>query len=250
MTITGLVRDAARAADMNLRASWIEFDIHQDRAGIAIDGEIIEQIAEIDVDGIPDGGHRGEADAVMCRPFDQSGRDRPRLRNQREAAGKRHPASEAGIEPHARHDQPEPIRPKDAQTMGAGRKARRLRERSRAMAKPGADDDGSLHPLRTRRGDDARHLGGGCGDHQHVGGRGDRIEARHRLDAIDLGMARIDQMDRPRKAGIAQVAQCDAPERVLARAGADHRDRFRRHQRLETIGAHWTMLPRESADPL
>ena len=63
------------------------------------------------------------------------------------------------------------------------------------------------------------------------GGVADRIEARHRLDAIDLGMARIDQMDRPRKAGIAQVAQCDAPERVLARAGADHRDRFRRHRR-------------------
>ena len=50
---------------MNLRASLIVFDIKQDRAGAAIDGEIVEQIAEIDVDHVADRDHGGEADLAL-----------------------------------------------------------------------------------------------------------------------------------------------------------------------------------------
>ena len=63
-----LDRAAARAADMNLRASLIDFDIEQDGARPAVGGEQVEQIGEIDVELVADGKHRGEADRPLAPP--------------------------------------------------------------------------------------------------------------------------------------------------------------------------------------
>ena len=44
ITITGFIRAAARAADMNLRAWGHGFQIHQDGMGIAVAGQHVEQV--------------------------------------------------------------------------------------------------------------------------------------------------------------------------------------------------------------
>ena len=63
-TTTGLIRAAARAADMNLRALVIEFDVQKNRTGRAIEREEIEQVAEIDIDHVSKRDDGRKTDAV------------------------------------------------------------------------------------------------------------------------------------------------------------------------------------------
>jgi hypothetical protein len=142
--------------DANARLMFLTLadllDIHQDGAGVTIEGEIVEQVAEVDIDRVADRGNCGEADPAMRRPFDRPGGDGARLRNQGERAGGRHPVGEAGIKMRAGHDQAEAVRSEHAQAVGAGSGTHRLRKGAGAMAKAGADHDGRSHPwLRRQR---------------------------------------------------------------------------------------------------
>ena len=67
-------------------------DVEQDRAGAAVGGEIVEAVAEIDVDHVAERHEAREADLAPRRPFDQARRDGARLRDQREIAGRRRSA--------------------------------------------------------------------------------------------------------------------------------------------------------------
>ena len=92
-------------------------DIEQDGARRTVDREIVETIGEIDVDLVAERHDRRKADFACCRPFDHAGRDRARLRNEREIAGMWRAGREARVQPGARHhhaeavrtDQPEPV---------------------------------------------------------------------------------------------------------------------------------------------
>src|SRR5258708_7281411 len=50
-------------------------NVEQDRAGLAVEREIIEQVADIHVELIADRDHGGKADPALGAPFHQSGRD-------------------------------------------------------------------------------------------------------------------------------------------------------------------------------
>ena len=65
ITTTGLIRAAARAADRNLRA-LDRLDIEQDRAGAAIQREVVEQVAEVDVEAVANRDDGGETNAVRA----------------------------------------------------------------------------------------------------------------------------------------------------------------------------------------
>ena len=56
---------------MNLRASADRFDVEQDRAGAAVGGEIVEAVAEIDVDHVAERHEPREADPALRRPFEK-----------------------------------------------------------------------------------------------------------------------------------------------------------------------------------
>ena len=60
------------------------FDIEQDRAGLAVQREVIEQIGDIDVELIADRDDPGEADRALRRPVHHAGRNRAGLRDQRQ----------------------------------------------------------------------------------------------------------------------------------------------------------------------
>ena len=55
--------------DANARLMFLTLadmlDIHQDGAGAPIEREIVEQVAEVDIDGVADRGHRRKADLMM-----------------------------------------------------------------------------------------------------------------------------------------------------------------------------------------
>ena len=109
-------------------------DVQEDRARAAIEGEEIEQVAEIDVDLISKRDDRRESDAPACRPFDESCNDGARLRHQREIAGLRISRGKAGIEMGAGDHDAKTVRADDAQPMCPRRLPGCIGEGSRSMA--------------------------------------------------------------------------------------------------------------------
>ena len=107
-----------------------QLDVEQNGPRAAIDGEIVEQIAEIDIDLVAERDHRRESDRAFRGPFDQARGDGSGLRDQGEVAALRHARGKAGIELHRRNE--------DAEAVGAdagagpmrGPRARRLRTAS------------------------------------------------------------------------------------------------------------------------
>ena len=63
-----------------------QFDVEQNRAGVPIHGEEIEQVGEINVDAVAERNHGRKSDAANRGPLHQPGGDGARLRNQREIA--------------------------------------------------------------------------------------------------------------------------------------------------------------------
>ena len=61
-------------------------DVEQDRPGAAVGGEIVEAVAEIDVDHVAERHEPREADPAPRRPFEKPRRDGAGLRDQREIA--------------------------------------------------------------------------------------------------------------------------------------------------------------------
>ena len=80
------------------------FDVEQDGAGRAVDREVVETIAEIDIDVIAERDHGGEAHVALRRPFHETGCNSTRLRNEGEVSGVRAPRREAGVEPAGRRE--------------------------------------------------------------------------------------------------------------------------------------------------
>ena len=62
------------------------FDVEQDGAGVPIEREEVEKIAEVDVDLVAERDHGGKTDGRCGGPFDQPGGDRARLRDERQIA--------------------------------------------------------------------------------------------------------------------------------------------------------------------
>ena len=96
-------------------------DVEQDGPRAAIDGEIVEQIAEIDIDLVSERNHRRETDRAFRGPFDQARRDGSGLRDQGEVAALRHARGKAGIELHRRNENAEAVGADEPQARCAGR---------------------------------------------------------------------------------------------------------------------------------
>jgi hypothetical protein len=212
------------------------FDVEQNGARRPVQREVIEQIAEIDIDRIADGHYGGKADAVRRRPFDEPRGDGAGLRDQSQIAGARIRGGKAGIEVRARYqqaeaigtDEPQPLRPRDRRAA--------FGERPCAVAEARRDDDRARRTLVGDGGDGLGHHGRRNRDDGEIGYGFQLLVRFDRADAVDVVIARIDQMDGALKA--AQVAHNSAPDRPLARARADHGDRVRRKQFVQTIGRH------------
>jgi len=132
-------------------------DIEQDRPGVVVGGEEIEQVAKVDVELVADRHHGGEADPPVHRPLDHAGRDRARLRDQRQIARQRHVHREARIEPSAGRHDAEAVGTDQAETVSARCLFGGLGKRSRAVAETRRDDDGGCGAVAACRLHDAGH---------------------------------------------------------------------------------------------
>jgi hypothetical protein len=117
------------------------FDVKRDRIGSVIEREMIEAIAEVDVNLVAERNDAGKADPIVVGPFDERRDDRTRLRNDGEIARARGLGKEARVETRARRENADAIGSDDAQAAGAGDISQLFGQRTLAMAKSGRDDD-------------------------------------------------------------------------------------------------------------
>ena len=90
------------------------FDIEQDRACLAVQREIIEQIGDIDVELVADRNDPGKADRALRRPIHHACGNGAGLRDQRQISRAGHVRGEAGIETGTGHHDAETIRARSA----------------------------------------------------------------------------------------------------------------------------------------
>ena len=81
-----------------MRACGDALDVEQDRARRAVEREVVEHVAEIDVAHVAERDDMREADAARRRPVEHGGGDRARLGDEGEVAGARREMREARID--------------------------------------------------------------------------------------------------------------------------------------------------------
>ena len=215
------------------------FDIEQDRAGLVIECEIVEQIGDIDIELVADRNDPRKSDRSFRAPIDHRGRDRAGLRNQGQRPRHGLTRGEARIQRNGGEHHAEAVRPYNPHLAGTRRLLDRFRERARAVSKSGRDDDGPSDAPLARLSDDFRNRSCRRGDDDEIRDKGQRLEIRIRLSPVDLPIPRIDQRDLAGKSPACHVAQDDGPDRRPAQAAADNRDTPWREDSLETKSRHY-----------
>lgn len=209
--------------------------VEQDRAALCIAGEIVEQVAEIDVRHVAQGDDVREADAARARPIDDGGDERARLRQEGEVALERHAMAEAGVEPDLGQDEAEAIRALDAQAGGL----RRLQHPGAQLpAHPGGDHNRRTRPLGGELCDQPGNRGRRGRDHAEVGHTGKSGNRRITGRTVDGGVVRIDEPYGPGKSARGEIGRHDRPDARRLGARADEGHRLRRQQLVKVAYGH------------
>ena len=214
------------------------FHIQQDRAGAVIGGEVIQQVGKIDIQAVAQRNHRREPDRTRYPPLHQRRGNRAGFGNQRQVTGLRGVRGNGSVQARMRGNHPQAMRAEDAQAVRTRAAVQPLRQRTRALAQAGGEDDRRGHPQLGCLGHQLRHDRCRCGDHHQLGHPAQVAQTAHGGDAVDMRMAWIDPADLAGKAAFAQVAHHRPPGRTWTGAAADDRNRLRTEDRLQVIDAH------------
>ena len=141
--------------------------MHQDCARREVEGQIVEDVAQLDVGALAQGDDPREADPLVGRPVEHRGRDRIRLGDEGEVAIGRQLRGGAGVELHPRHHHADPVGPDHADAVPACRRAHR-------PGLPGIEGD--------RAGSAADHHDGAAADAGELVDQGRQIGLRQAHD--------------------------------------------------------------------
>jgi len=216
-------------------------DVHQDAAGGRVVGQVIEDLAEVQIGRCTARHHGGKTDAVRGGPVQHGRADGARLRHQGQFAGMRLTEREGGIEADGRA--------LDAQAVGADEAdAVLLRDLDQFilhldalrthLAEAGRQHHGMAHaPLaagiqdaghaRRRRRDD-----GQLRRFRQLGNGGVALLVQQGL------VLRVDRVDLALEPRLQHVAENDPGDRLLAGAGAEYGNGTGIEQRVEIVLAH------------
>ena len=221
------------------------FDVKKDRIGSTIEREVIDAIAEIDVDLVAERNDAGEADLIVVGPFNERRDDRARLRNDGEIARARGLGEEVRRDLRAVRDA-DAIGSDDAQAASAGDASQVFGQRTLAMAKSGRDDDRHRRADRAGLFRDFDDAFGGNGDDDKIGRRRAVRQALATFQSVDLGMSGIDEQRWARWISASQIGEHSMAEGARARARAHQGDGSRGKQLVQTIVAHRLMSSRDA----
>ena len=211
--------EAARVADA--------LDVEQDALGGGVVGQVVEDLAEIQVRRGAGGNHAGEADAVGFRPVQHGGAQGAGLGHQGQVAGEGGTLAEGGVEADGG--------PLDAQAIGADEADVVLARHGHDgflqgdalgahLPEAGRQDDGMADAARAAILEHLGHGGRGRGDQGQLGGFRQFAGIAVAVLAVDHVMLGIDREHHAGEAGFAHVLEQGAGDGVLLFADAEHGD--------------------------
>ncbi len=211
------------------------FDIEQDSSGLTVEREMVKQIGDVDVELVANRNDSRKADRALRRPIHHAGGNGTRLGNQRQISRTRHVRGKTRIEVRARHH--------DAKTIGSDQPHAiflrgafgGLRQRPRAVAKPGGDNQRARRAQLARLIDQARDCRGRRSNHNEFRHKRQFVEVAYRGNPVDLAITRIHQPEFACEFCLVNIPQNGPSDGSLARAGPDQCKRTRRKQIFQTV---------------
>ena len=211
------------------------FDVEQDGLGAGVAAEVVEQVAEIDIGMLAQRDHLRKAHPARLRPVQHGRGQRARLRHEGQRARRRRQLREAGVQPVVWRQQPQAVRPQDAQHMLArsGQHGLLLRR-----GQPRGHDDGGPRAARAQLAYQRGHAGRRGADQRQLGCLRQRRHAVPGLHAVHRGVLAVDSVQRTLEAALAQVAPHGGADAAGAVGSADDRHRSGLQQAVEVADAH------------
>ena len=99
----GRGHEPARIAD--------RFDVEENGLGLFVLAQVVDQIGETDIDGVPDGDEMGEPQLLLDGPVQDGRAEGSRLGDESDLPGLGHGPGEAGVQLLPGHDDPQAVRP-------------------------------------------------------------------------------------------------------------------------------------------
>ena len=218
------------------------FEMDQDGPGRDVQGEVVQNVAQLHLRKLAHGGNAGEADLPRGRPFEHGGGDRIRLGDESEVARRRHHRGRARVELPPRHDHADPIRADQAQPVRSCCRPRRACPLAveRCGAGPAAEQGDGAAAAGGQFAQKRRQVGLRQADHGQArlgrqAGQGLQAGFRGRPAGAAQGL------DRPLEPGVPQIGLGDLRSSAAPRpAGPTQRirsgsNRWRRLRRLMTV---------------
>ncbi len=219
------------------------FDVEQDRARVVLMAEVVDQIAEVDVERVAQRNEMREADAARIGPVEHRRAQRARLRHEGERARPAGSMREARIELRAGREQAYAIRPQDAQLIASRGIETALTDvgRDGRFALEGGDDDRRARAAGAERFDQIRQGRRRRAQHGEIRRGGEHGDRRHAAHALDAVVTRIDRPDRPLETRRDEIPEHDVADAVGSGRRPDHGDRGRTAESFEMDDAHWQL---------
>ena len=215
------------------------FHVQQDGGRVGIAGQVVEQVAEIDVVAAAERNELGKAHAMRVGPVEHARHQRARLRHEGDLAGRRPHVGKAGVQAQSRHEQPHAVGAEDAQQMRLGRLQHGQAQRLLAHGvDAGSHDDGRARAQRAQFADQRRDGGRRRADDGQVRRLGQLRQLAVAFQAHQLVILGIDGPDLSLVAASQQVVQGDGAQLAFARRGADQGHRGRLEQLVEITDTH------------
>ena len=203
---------------------------------LVVQREVIEQISDIDVELVADRYDPGETHRALRRPIHHARGDRAGLRDQRQVSPARHVRGETRIEICTGHHDAKAIGPDQPHSVFLRSLFGCLRERARTMAEPSADNHRTRRAATAGLIDQAGNRFRRRRNHHQFRHKRQFGQAADRGNAVDLGIAQIDQCEFAVEFRLADIVENSPADRALARTGANQRNRTGGQQIFQTIG--------------
>ena len=220
--LAGGGQEVARVAD--------RLHVNHDALGARVVADVVDQVAEIDVEHRADRDEGAEADLLANTPVEHRGAQRAALADECHVAGAGHDAAERRVQAGDRVHHAEAVRADQAHVAAAGVDQNltfELDARRAEFLEPGGNHNAAFYPGGDAFGHEVRHQLGLGHDNREINLLRHRGDGRVGLDAEDARAFRIHREHHAAKRIADQVPQHGAADTAHGFRCADHRHRLR-----------------------
>ena len=221
-------------------------DVEDDGLGLLVLAEVVDEIAEVDVEGVADGHEVGEADLLLQGPVEDRGAQGARLGNEGDVPFFGHGLGEARVELVAGRDDAQAVGPDDPHALGAAQGLPDLVLEGLALGprlpESGRGDDDPEDARVAAFPDEAGDLAGRRADDGQVGRLRDILDVGDAGDPHD-GLAHgADGVDDPAEAAADEIDEDLAADALGVGGDADEGDALGLEDLIERLNGHGFLL--------